>query len=65
MHTAEEHSCGGKNNHVTSESVEIYVRPMKSFVSADVWVKMGENLINLVSDHEKHDVRFTLQLIFT
>lgn len=55
----------GKNNRRTSKSVEIYVRPMKSFVSADVRVKMGENLINLVSDLEKHDVRFALQLIFT
>ena len=35
-------------------------RPMKSFVSADVWNKMGENLINLICYHEKHD-----QMIFS
>lgn len=34
--------------------VKISVWPTKSIVSVDVQVKMGENLMNLVSQHDKH-----------
>ena len=34
--------------------VKISVWPMESIVSVDVQVKMGENLTNLVSQHDKH-----------
>ena len=34
--------------------VKISVWPMKTIISVDVQVKMGENLMNLVSQHDKH-----------
>ncbi len=70
MHTGAQHSCRGKNIWMDLDlcgfpSAEMYVAPMKSFVFADVTsflFNMGENLINLVSQHlvlhDKHNKEY-------